>query len=68
MPPPDYFEMMRGLNSIATVIDKINQRARYEGLDTIQYAQVLSALHSSIIDITNAVMLPRKVEIPANLR
>ncbi|MCL2547450.1 MAG: plasmid mobilization relaxosome protein MobC [Oscillospiraceae bacterium] len=60
MPPPDYFSMMRVLNGIGSKLDQIVQQAKLQGsIDIERYIKVVAELDCAIIDITNAVMLPR---------
>ena len=62
-PPPDYFNMMRRLNSIGNNLNQIALKAHVLNyIDAKQYEENVSALDRAIIEITNAVMLPRKVE------
>jgi len=62
LPPPDYYNMMRTLNAIGNTLDQIVQRAQAGGIvDTKRYDEAVVALDKAIIEITNAVMLPRKM-------
>jgi len=61
-PPPDYFSMMRTLNAIGNNLDQVAQKAYVLNvIDVQRYVENVTALDSAIVEITNAVMLPRKV-------
>lgn len=63
VPPPDYYTMMRTLYGIATNLNQIAQKANVMNvIDVKRYDENTSALKNSIMEITNAVMLPRKIE------
>jgi hypothetical protein len=62
-PPPDYYTMMRELHGIGTNLNQIAQKAHVLGaIDVKRYEDNAAALNKAIIEITNAVMLPRKLE------
>lgn len=62
-PPPDYYSMMRQLYGIGTNLNQIAQKANtLNVLDMKRYDENVSLLNKAITDITNAVMLPRKIE------
>jgi len=62
-PPPDYFAMMKELRYIGMNLNQIAQKAHtLNVLDVKRYDDNLATLRKAIIDITNAVMLPRKIE------
>ena len=62
-PTPDYYTMMRELHSIGTNLNQIAQKAHVlNALDVKRYDENAAALNRAIIEITNAVMLPRKME------
>jgi len=68
-PPPDYFNMMRRLNAIGNNLNQIAQKAHIlNSIDAKRYEENVSALDRAIIEITNAVMLPRKMEKPLSHR
>ena len=61
-PPPDYFNMMRMLNAIGNNLNQISQKAHVLNvIEAKQYEENVIALDKAIVEITNAVMLPRKV-------
>lgn len=62
-PPPDYFTMMKELRYIGTNLNQIAQKAHILNvLDVKRYDENTALLKKAVVDITNAVMLPRKME------
>jgi hypothetical protein len=62
-PPPDYYTMMRELHAIGTNLNQVAQKAHVlNALDVKRYDENVAALNKAVIEITNAVMLPRKIE------
>ena len=62
-PPPDYFSMARALNAIGNNLNQVAQKAHALNVIDVQwYEENVAALDGAIIEITNAVMLPRKIE------
>jgi len=62
-PPPDFYAMMEELRGIGTSLSLIAQGARSMNLpDAEQYDENVAMLNRTIVDIMNAVMLPRKLE------
>lgn len=62
-PPPDYYSMMRELHSIGTNLNQIAQKAHVLNvLDVKRYDENAAVLNKAVVEITNAVMLPRKME------
>ena len=62
-PPPDYFAMMRELHYIGVNLNQIAQKAHIMNvLDVKRYNENAAMLKAAIVNITNAVMLPRKIE------
>ena len=62
-PPPDYFAMMRQLHYISINLKQIAQKAHaLNVLDVKRYDENIAMLNAIVIEITNAVMLPRKTE------
>ena len=63
MPPPDYFLMMKELRFIGNNLNQIAQKAHVlRVLDVKRYDEQVTLLNKAIIEITNAVMLPKKIE------
>ena len=63
MPPPDYFAMIKELHQIGNNLNQIAQKAHVLNvMDVKRYDEAVRALDKSILHITNAVMLPRKIE------
>jgi len=62
-PPPDYFSMMRELHAIGRNLNQVAQKAHVLNvLDVKRYDENIAALNKAVVTITNAVMLPRKIE------
>ena len=62
-PPPDYYSMMRELHAIGTNLNQVAQKAHaLNVLDVKRYDDTAALLKTAIVEITNAVMLPRKIE------
>jgi hypothetical protein len=62
-PPPDYHAMMRELRAIGVNLNQVAQKAHILNVvDVKRYDEAANALNKAVVDITNAVMLPRKVE------
>jgi len=63
VPPPDYYNMMRTLHGIGNNLNQIAQKANVLNVvDVKRYDENTAALDNAIVEITNAVMLPRKIE------
>jgi hypothetical protein len=63
VPPPDYYTMMRELHGIGNNLNQVAQKAHVLNvIDVQRYDAVVIALDKAILTITNAVMLPRKME------
>ena len=63
MPPPDYFIMMKELHAIGRNLNQISQKAHVLNmLDVKRYDENVAMLNQAVVTITNAVMLPRKIE------
>jgi hypothetical protein len=63
MPPPDYYSMMRELHAIGNNLNQVAQKAHVlNAIDVQRYGATVAALDKAILTITNAVMLPRKIE------
>ena len=62
-PPPDYYSMMRELHGIGNNLNQIAQKAHVLNvLDVGRYDEAVKVLDRAVLNITNAVMLPRKIE------
>ena len=62
-PPPDYFSMMAELRRIGANLNQIAQKAHILNvIDVKRYEDNMALLNKSIVEITNSVMLPRKIE------
>lgn len=62
-PPPDYYAMMKQLYYIGTNLNQISQKAHVLNvLDAKRYDEAVALFNKAVIDIVNAVMLPRKIE------
>jgi hypothetical protein len=63
LPPPDYYTMMRELHGIGTNLNQIAQKAHVLNIiDVKRYDENTAVLNKAVVDITNAVMLSRKIE------
>ena len=63
VPPPDYHAMMNELRAIGASLDHVAHYARtLNVVDAEWYDENANALNKAIVEITNAVMLPRKIE------
>ncbi len=61
-PPPDYYSMMKELHAIGTNLNQIAQKAHVLNvIDVRRYDENVTALNKAVVEITNAVMLPRKL-------
>ena len=62
-PPPDYHAMMRELRAIGTNLNQVAQKAHVLNVvDVKRYDDNVAMLNRAVVEITNAVMLPRKAE------
>jgi hypothetical protein len=62
-PPPDYYTMMRELHAIGTNLNQVAQKAHtLTVIDAKRYDENAAALNKAVVNITNAVMRPRKLE------
>lgn len=61
-PPPDYFAMMREFHAIGNNLNQIAQKAHILNvLDVKRYDDAVAAHNKAVLNISNAVMLPRKI-------
>lgn len=62
-PPPDYYSMIKELHAIGTNLNQIARKANVLNvLEVKRYDDNVAMLNKAVIEITNAVMLPRKIE------
>jgi len=62
LPPPDYFEMMKELRRISNNLNHIAIKAHFFNVpDLKKYDENFEFLKNAILEITNAVMLPRRM-------
>lgn len=62
-PPPDYFAMTRELYKIGNNLNQIAQKAHILNvMDVQRYDEAVAALGKTVLAITEAVILPRKME------
>ena len=62
-PPPDYFYMMKELHSIGVNLNQIAQKAHVLNvIDVQRFDAAIVLLKNAVVEITRAVMLPRKME------
>jgi hypothetical protein len=63
-PPPDYHNMMKELRGIGRNMNQIAQKAHVLNvIDTKRFDEAYEQYKAAVIAITEAVMLPRKIEI-----
>lgn len=63
VPSPDYYTMMRMLHGVGNNLNQIAQKAHVLNVVDVQrYDAAMNQLDKAILGITNAVMLPRKME------
>lgn len=62
-PPPDYYSMMRELHKIGNNLNQIAQKAHtLNVIDVQRYDQDMRAFEKTVAKITEAVILPEKVD------
>jgi hypothetical protein len=67
MPPPDYHAMMKELHYIGNNLNQIAQKAHIMNvMDVKRYDEAIAALNKALVKISNAVLLPRKIEAGAS--
>jgi hypothetical protein len=63
VPPPDYHVLMNELRAACVNLSQIAQKAHIlDVADAERYDEAAAALRRSVVEITNAVMLPRAME------
>ena len=61
-PPPDYFAMMKELHYIGVNLNQIAQKLHsLNVLDVKRFDETVALHNKAVLEITNAVMLPRKI-------
>ena len=62
IPPPDYFSFMERLYRVGNLLEQISRQAQTFGaVDTSQYEEAVGQFHQLVEDITEAVILPRRM-------
>jgi hypothetical protein len=62
-PPPDYHAMMMQLRDIGANLNQIARKAHaFNSMDVKRYDDNAAMLNKAVVEITNAVMLPREIE------
>jgi hypothetical protein len=61
-PPPEYHAMINELHHIGVNLNQITQKAHIMNMvDAGRYDEAVAMLNKAIVNIVNAVMLPRKL-------
>jgi len=67
LPPPEYHAMMNELRAIGNNMNQIAQKAHVLNvIDARRYDEGFDTLKKAIVEIVNAVNLPRKIECLLN--
>ena len=67
-PPMEYFDFMRALFSLGNKLDALTRRAHWFGsIHATMLEDSRKRLSELILTITNRMMLPEKVDVPATL-
>ncbi len=62
-PPPDYYAMMKELYRIGNNLNQIAAKAHVLNvIDVQRYDGVVKEFERTVVNITHAVLLPRKIE------
>lgn len=62
VPPPDYFSFMERLYQVGNLLEQISRQAQVQGaVDTAPYEEAVGQFHQLVEDITEAVILPRRM-------
>ena len=62
IPPPDYFSFMERLYQVGNLLEQISRQAQVQGaVDTAPYEEAVGQFHQLVEDITEAVILPRRM-------
>jgi len=63
IPPPDYHKMINVLRAIGNNMNQIAQKAHVLNvIDSQRYDEAYSSFKNTLVEIVNAVKLPRKIE------
>lgn len=62
IPPPDYYAFMERLYRVGNLLEQISRQAQAMGMiNTVQYKEAVGQFHQLVEDITEAVILPRRM-------
>ena len=62
IPPPDYYAFMERLYQVGNLLEQISHQAQAMGVvNTVQYEEAVGQFHQLVEDITEAVILPRRM-------
>ena len=62
-PPPEYHAMMNELHAIGNNLNQIARKAHVLNVvDVKRYDEAVVTLNKAVVEISRAVMLPRKIE------
>lgn len=62
-PPPEFYDVMKELHTIGRNMNQVAQKAHVLNvIDAQRYDEAVAQHNKAIVDIMNAVMLPRKIE------
>lgn len=62
IPPPDYYAFMERLYRVGNLLEQISRQAQVQGaVDTAPYEEAVGQFHQLVKDITEAVILPRRM-------
>lgn len=62
IPPPDYFSFMERLYQVGNLLEQISRQTQAMGvINTVQYKEAVGQFHQLVEDVTEAVILPRRM-------
>lgn len=62
VPPPDYYSFMERLYQVGNLLEQISRQAQaLDVVDASQYKEAVGQFHQLVEDITEAVILPRRM-------
>lgn len=62
IPPPDYYAFMERLYRVGNLLEQISRQAQAMGMiNTAPYEEAVGQFHQLVEDITEAVILPRRM-------